>query len=182
MENRGILIAGMVAALFLGGCASITGDTVQSLRIETRQADGTEVKDADCELFNEHGSFRVKSPGNVTVRRSSTDINIVCKKEDLPNAHGRAISRANAGMFGNIIFGGAIGAVIDHSKGTAYTYPQWMQLVFGKVLSFDRHEDQDGQPSLAHEVGNAAAQETKQATQPAEPKPVTAAQSDNKAL
>jgi hypothetical protein len=34
---------------------------------------------------------------------------------------GRAISRANAGMAGNIIFGGGIGAIIDHNKGTAYS-------------------------------------------------------------
>lgn len=143
----------IASALGLSACASITGDTVQSLRVETRLADGTEVKDADCELFNEYGSFRVKTPGSVMVRRSSTDLNITCKKEEQPNADGKAVSRANAGMFGNIIFGGGIGAIIDHSKGTAYTYPQWLQMVFGKLLTFDRSDDKDGQPSLAKEVG-----------------------------
>lgn len=154
--NKASLAAAVMAAMGLSACASITGDSVQSVRIETRLADGTEVRDADCELFNEHGSFRVKSPGNVTIRRSSTDINVTCKKDALPDAQGRAVSRANAGMFGNIIFGGVVGAVIDHSKGTAYTYPQWMQLVFGKLLTFDRRDDKDGQPSLAQETGSTA--------------------------
>lgn len=147
----------LVASLGLSACASITGDTVQSVRVETRLADGTEVRDADCELFNEYGSFRVKSPGSVMIRRSATDLNISCRKESLPNADGKAVSRANGGMFGNIIFGGGIGAIIDHNKGTAYTYPQWLQMVFGKLISFDRSDDKDGQPSLAREVGTTGA-------------------------
>ena len=49
-------------------------------------------------------------------------------------------------MAGNIILGGGIGAIIDHNKGTAYTYPTWMQLVFGQTLVFDRSDEKDGQP------------------------------------
>ena len=60
-----------------------------------------------------------------------------------------------AGMAGNIIFGGGIGAIIDHNKGTAYTYPTWVQLVFGKTLVFDRSAEKDGQPVMGTEpVGN----------------------------
>ena len=73
-------------------------------------------------------------------------MDITCKDPANPDAVGRAISRANAGLAGNIIFGGGIGAIIDHSKGTAYTYPTWVQLVFGKTLVFDRSEEKDGQP------------------------------------
>lgn len=81
------------------------------------------------------------------VRRSSKDLDILCKHPENPDATARAISRANAGMFGNIIFGGGIGAIIDHNKGTAYTYPTWVQLVFGKTLVFDRTAEKDGQPT-----------------------------------
>ena len=56
------------------------------------------------------------------------------------------ISRANAGLAGNIIFGGGIGAIIDHNKGTAYTYPTWVQLVFGQTLVFDRSTEKEGTP------------------------------------
>lgn len=34
-------------------------------------------------------------------------------------------------MFGNIIFGGGIGAVIDHNTGSAYEYPTLIQVVMG---------------------------------------------------
>ncbi|TQS97138.1 hypothetical protein EII98_12265, partial [Xanthomonas perforans] len=50
------------------------------------------------------------------------------------------------GIWGNILIGGAIGAIVDHSKGTGYTYPSWIQLVFGQTLSFDRHHEDRGQP------------------------------------
>ena len=136
----------------LTGCATITGDTAQSIRIETVALDGSEIKDAECELANEYGSYKVKTPGNITVRRSSGDMNVTCKKEGSPDAAARAISRANGGMFGNIIFGGGIGAIIDHSKGTGYAYPAWLRMIFGKVLAFDRSDDKDGQPSMAKEA------------------------------
>ena len=39
-----------------------------------------------------------------------------------------------------------IGAVIDHNTGQAYTYPSWVQLVFGQTLVFDRQNDKENQP------------------------------------
>lgn len=161
--KKSMLLLPAAATLLFSGCASITGDTAQSIRVETKTADGKEIRDADCELFNEYGSFRVKSPGNVMVRRSSTDLNVTCTKDELPKAEAKSVSRANAGMFGNIIFGGGIGAIIDHNKGTAYTYPHWIQMTFGKVLAFDRTDDKDGHPSLAREVGTTATAETSNA-------------------
>lgn len=91
------------------------------------------ITNAECKLTNDYGTVSVKSGDTVQVRRSSKDLDIVCKQADNPDATARAISRANGGMFGNIILGGGIGAIIDHNKGTAYTYPTWVQLVFGKA-------------------------------------------------
>ena len=79
-------------------------------------------------------------------------MDITCKHSDNPTASARAISRANMGLAGNILIGGGIGAIIDHSKGTAYTYPTWIQLVFGKTLVFDRSEEKDGLPVQGKEA------------------------------
>jgi hypothetical protein len=46
---------------------------------------------------------------------------------------------------------GRIGAIIDHNKGTAYTYPTWVQLVFGKTPVFDRSAEKDGQTVMGAE-------------------------------
>jgi hypothetical protein len=41
-------------------------------------------------------------------------------------------------MWGNIVFGGGIGAIIDHSKGTGYAYPDQIQIIMGKSRTLDR--------------------------------------------
>lgn len=93
----------------------------------------------------------MKSGETLQIRRSNKDLDIVCRLPEQPDAVARAISRANAGLAGNIIFGGGIGAIIDYSKGTAYTYPSWVRLIFGKTLVFDRSDDKDGQVLLGKE-------------------------------
>lgn len=135
----------------LGGCASIVNDTTHPMKVETKAVDGTLIDGADCKLTNDYGSIEVSSGDTAQVRRSSKDLDITCKYQDKPSAHARAISRANGGMFGNIILGGGIGAIIDHNKGTAYTYPTWVQLTYGKTLVFDRSSEKSGQPALGTE-------------------------------
>jgi hypothetical protein len=143
MFKQAVIIASAFMAV---GCASIVNDTNQPVKIETHRADGTSVAGADCKITNDYGSFNVKSGETSQVRRSGKDLDIVCKDPVQPEAVGRAISRANGGMAGNILFGGGIGAIIDHNKGTAYTYPTWVQLIFGQTLVFDRSAEKEGQP------------------------------------
>jgi hypothetical protein len=133
------------------GCASVMNDSTHPMKVETKTDAGQIVAGADCKLTNDYGTLSVKSGETAQVRRSSKDLDIVCKHPENPDATARAISRANAGMFGNIIIGGGIGAIIDHSKGTAYTYPTWVQLVYGKTLVFDRSVEKEGQPTLGTE-------------------------------
>lgn len=140
-----LIVAASVAALATG-CASIVNDTTQPMKIETLAPDGKSVAGADCTLSNDYGQTTMRSGATTQVRRSSKDLDIVCKDLGRPDAVARAISRANAGMAGNIILGGGIGAIIDHSKGTAYTYPTWVQLQFGKTLVFDRKAETEGSP------------------------------------
>ena len=141
------LMAGLSAAWLVGGCASITNDSTHPMKVETKTESGTLVTGADCKLSNDYGTTTAKSGDTTQVRRSSKDLDITCEHPGNPNAVARAISRANGGMFGNIIFGGGIGAIIDHNKGTAYTYPTWVQLVFGKTLVFDRTVEKAGAPT-----------------------------------
>ncbi|RYY82241.1 MAG: hypothetical protein EOO24_40735 [Comamonadaceae bacterium] len=136
----------LALAVLATGCASIINDSTHPMKLETRRTDGTVVTGAACQLTNDYGTIQGTSGGTVQVRRSSKDLDITCKDPANPDAVGRAISRANAGLAGNIIFGGAIGAIIDHSKGTAYTYPTWVQLTFGRTLVFDRWIEKEGTP------------------------------------
>ena len=64
----------------------------------------------------------------------------------------RAISRANAGLAANF-FNAGVGIIVDHKKGTAYTYPTWIRLTFGKTLVFDRAQEKEGRPVEGTEPG-----------------------------
>ena len=136
------------ACVAMTGCASITNDTTTPVRFETLTAAGVEVKDVECTLENDYGQQVIKTPVTANVRRSSKDLQMTCVKAGEADGRGVAISRANAGMAGNILFGGGIGAIIDHNKGTAYTYPQWVQVVMGKLITFDRKADVEGKPNV----------------------------------
>lgn len=135
-----------ISATLLAGCSSVINDTTHPIKIETKTAEGAEVRGAQCSLSNDYGKTNFLSGDTVQVRRSSKDLDISCRYPSGPDSNARAISRANGGMFGNIILGGGIGAIIDHNKGTAYTYPTWMQLVSGKTLVFDRSDEKEGEP------------------------------------
>ena len=139
----------LLALLACTGCASVMNDSTHPIKIETRTDAGETVAGAECKLTNDYGTSTMKSGDTGQVRRSSKDLDIVCTHPANPDASARAISRANSGMFGNILIGGGIGAIIDHNKGTAYTYPTWVQLVFGQALVFDRSTEKDGQPTAA---------------------------------
>lgn len=129
------------------GCASITMSEFHGMRVDTQATDGTAVMGADCKLANDFAGVEVKSGASANVRRSNKDMDIVCSSANRPDARGVAISRANAGLAGNILFGGGIGAIIDHNTGKAYTYPNWVQLIFGETRIFDRRLDKEGEPN-----------------------------------
>jgi hypothetical protein len=150
-------LGALVAGLVLSGCASIVNDSMHPMRLETKAADGAMVSGADCKLTNDYGTYSAKSGETTQVRRSGKDMDVVCKHPEHPDAQGRVISRANAGLAGNILFGGGIGAIIDHNKGTAYTYPSWIQMAFGKTMVFDRSDEKEGRPVIGAELPGSAA-------------------------
>lgn len=146
-----IVFAAAVVAT-LSGCASVMNETTHPMRVETRTPDGQMITGADCKLTNDKAQLTMRSGDTVPVRRSSKDLDIICTHQDLAPASGRAISRANSGMWGNLLIGGGIGAIVDHNKGTAYTYPTWVQLVFGSTLSFDRKAEEEGAPVAPEQI------------------------------
>lgn len=129
------------ASIVLSGCASITSDKMQSLSLTTEDAQGQTIAAAKCTLHNDKGSWDAESPGFVSVHRSAEDLQVECKKNGQPVGMLKAISRAAGGMWGNIVFGGGIGAVIDHSTGTGYNYPDKLPVKMGASIIADRKDN-----------------------------------------
>ncbi len=150
------------------GCATITSSEMQDVSLQTATDKGEALRDVKCTLKNDKGNWEFNAPGFVAVRRSAEDLIVECKKDGIANGFLRAISRAAGGMWGNIIFGGGIGAIIDHSKGTGYNYPDSLPVVMGKSVSVDRANQQSG------EAGVSASQNPVQQSTPMESKPTPA--------
>lgn len=137
--------------LFTTGCATIVTDSVLPMQVDTKNSSGELVSGAKCELKSEDGVYNVESGSQVFIERSNKDLMVSCKHPDNTEATGRVISRINAGFFGNALIGGGVGAIIDHTTGNAYTYPSWIQLIFGKYLVFDRSAEEEGKPTSGTE-------------------------------
>ncbi len=129
-------------AINMVGCASITTDTFQSIQVTTEDQSQQIVQNANCTLKNKRGEWQVQTQGSIEVHKSSDNLLVKCSKDGMKDGLGTLISRANAGMWGNILIGGGIGAIIDHSKGTAYTYPTWVKIIMGDNLTYDRSEQE----------------------------------------
>lgn len=147
--------ASVLFALHLQGCASITQSEMQPVSL-TATHEGKTVE-AECQLSNDKGSWNAKSPSNISVRKSGEDLEVTCKKEGMPNGILKAISRAAGSMFGNIIFGGGVGALIDHNKGNGYNYPDQLPVEMGKSVIVDKRiEEQKAQASQTPQTSQMA--------------------------
>jgi len=144
MKIRIVALLGAASTMF-SGCATITSTEMQTVALSTNASDGQAVEQAKCTLRNDKGSWEMVTPGFVSVHRSSEDLIVECKKDGNEDGILRAISRAAGGMFGNIIFGGGIGALIDHNKGTGYDYPNTLPVKMGASSVVDRRDEQKQQ-------------------------------------
>lgn len=118
----------VVMGFVLSGCASIVGSTLQPVTVKTFK-DDVEVAAAQCTLTNDSGSWMVTTPGSVTIKKSTEDLVIVCKKEGSVSGTLTVSSKANGGVWGNILFGGVVGAVVDSANGAGFDYPQPLMVI-----------------------------------------------------
>lgn len=144
-------LAILMAVSTLGsGCASIVSGHNQSVSVETRSKQGQAVTNANCKLSNNKGTWFVTSPGSVTVSRSFEDLLINCEKDSQEPGLASVKSSTKAMAFGNIIFGGVIGAGIDIATGAAYDYPTMITVLMGEKVgvnasTVDKAEEAESQ-------------------------------------
>lgn len=140
------LLIACLAGSTLIGCASITGTTGQSVSIETLDKGGKSVAGASCELTNSKGKWFINTPGTVAIRRSNDDMSILCKKDGLDPGLATVVSDTKGMMWGNILVGGGIGALVDHNTGAAYEYPVLIQIMMGSNIKIEppKPKQEDG--------------------------------------
>lgn len=129
------LVLPVLAISLTTGCASIVNGTNQPLSVETRLK-GQPVAGANCKLVNDKGTWFVTSPGSITVHRSKEDMSVKCEKDGIVPGIGAVQSSTKGMAFGNILFGGPIGAGVDIANGSAFDYPSLIQIEMGETTTF----------------------------------------------
>ena len=117
----------------VSGCSTLTGEgTSQNIAVFTYKSDNQMLDGARCQLTNDEGSWTAITPASVMVQRSNKDLVVRCVKDGYSDGQANVVSDTKANMFGNIIFGGGVGAIIDHNNGSAYVYPNTVNITMGQ--------------------------------------------------
>lgn len=143
----------------LTGCGTLFYSTDQAIVVETADQAGTVYRNALCEFQNPSGQSQGISGETVRVRRDRQDMQVRCSAQGFPDATGVLRSRGNMGMAGNLASGNTLGMFLDLHKGTGFSYPERVRLVFGQERFYDRSESQKGVVLLGVDTKAQAAPE-----------------------
>ena len=108
----------LVAAMALGGCASIIEGTSQEILVNTNPPG------ASCTLLREGQPIGTinPTPGSVLIKKTKYDMTIVCDRPGFAQATYINHSGAAGATVGNIVLGGGIGWAIDSASGSDNKY------------------------------------------------------------
>ncbi|SAL07719.1 hypothetical protein AWB81_08251 [Caballeronia arationis] len=133
---KSLSLAGMLLGIVVTtGCASIVGGANQSISLETRTSTGEQIAGVNCKLENPKGTWFVTTPGSVTIHRAYDDLSIYCTKAGEQPGIATVKSSTKGMAFGNILFGGVIGAGVDVATGAAYDYPTLITVQLGATAT-----------------------------------------------
>jgi hypothetical protein len=118
----------IVVFIALTGCASVSGSSNQSISVLAVDSNGRSISEVTCNLVNSRGSWNLKTPATLTISRSGDPLKINCLKSGYQPGQASATSDVKGGTYGNVIVGGGLGAVVDHSTGASYQYPNMVQI------------------------------------------------------
>ena len=101
------------------GCATLTKGTSQAVTVDT------DPSGAMCTLTRDAKPLAIvnPTPGSVPVEKAQGTIAVACTKQGFLEVAGNLASEFQAMTFGNILFGGIIGVVVDAASGAMHQYP-----------------------------------------------------------
>jgi hypothetical protein len=115
------------ALVMLGGCASIFSGSNQTLTVRT---DCTRVVlNSSCSAAVGGRVINFETPARLTLPRTTEPILVSCRGGLLAGASTDVQSGLSTGFLGNVIAGGAVGAVIDLNTRRAFAYPSVTNIV-----------------------------------------------------
>ncbi len=106
----------LMGLIKLTGCATIMSDNKSAVQINTNPTETI------CEVKGENFTQTLNIPANVTIPAKASPVTITCTKEDYFPASETIETSINGMIFGNIIFGGIPGIIIDLATKSGFDY------------------------------------------------------------
>ncbi|MEH6502812.1 MAG: hypothetical protein V7682_02800 [Cycloclasticus sp.] len=122
----------IASLLTMTGCASIVGEKLQPVSVQTTQNNQALVG-AGCTLKNDEGEWFVTTPGSVTIQKSTDDLIVNCTKDGYIAGNETVVSKSNTAVWGNILIGGGIGYIVDRNTGAGFNYPNSITVMLRKM-------------------------------------------------
>ena len=94
--------------------------------------DNKEIAGIGCTLTNDAGTWFLVSPASVTMHKSTGDLAIDCKKDQLAG-NATLVSKSNTAVWGNLLIGGGIGYIIDRNTGAGFDYPATTTIMLRQI-------------------------------------------------
>lgn len=136
MNIRALLLLAL-SSLLAGGCASIISDDESSTFIETVPVA------CECTLCGQnYFQTTLKTPGSIRLDSEHAPIAVNCRAEGYQDASMVLDTSSDGWVFGNIIFGGIIGGVVDACRGAGQKYPPKITIIMDPA-SFASAADRD---------------------------------------
>ena len=105
-------------ATSLNGCATLTTGSSQAITVNTNPTG------AICTLAREGATIAIvnPTPGTVNISKDKDTISVICKKDGFQDGTETLSSEFQGMTFGNILFGGLTGVLIDAASGAMRKY------------------------------------------------------------
>jgi hypothetical protein len=128
IQHENLILKSIFLALVivgLSGCASILTGDKQRIVLSV-SCKGRELP-TYCTVSNDKGQWSFLTPEILYVEKSRESLKISCRGL-LGTTRWSINSSPSAAMVGNIVFGGVVGAVVDHNTARGYQYPESIDL------------------------------------------------------
>ncbi|WP_461211281.1 hypothetical protein [Desulfocurvus sp. DL9XJH121] len=118
----------------LSGCASVVSDNKSVTYIET------DPENVRCELHGQDFVRKITAPGSISLPSEAAPIIIACKTDGYYTTTQEIDTKMDGWIFGNIIFGGIIGGVIDVARGAGQKFPSRVSIILDPKVFPSQYE------------------------------------------
>lgn len=116
-------VAALALVATLPACASIVSGTDSTTYLETKPVD------ARCRMHGQDFTREVVTPTSVPLPSKASPITVECNAEGYQRTIQQIEATHDGWVFGNLIFGGIVGGVVDIARGAGRKFPPQTQIV-----------------------------------------------------